>query len=206
MKIGRKLKTAGIVAALAAGWVLLAPLLAGNLIVERPLARADAILVLSGSSVYRERTRRAAAAYRRGVAKKVLLTDDGGRAGWSAAERTNPPFVRLAERELIARGVPAENIEILQPTVDGTVREAELLREKALREGWRSVLVVTSAYHTRRALWTFERTLGADVRVGIGAVPPGDETPPPRTWWLSARGWETVALEYVKSIVYWVYY
>lgn len=45
-------------------WIFVAPFLAENLIVEKPLERADAILVLRGSSVYKERTHKVAAVYK----------------------------------------------------------------------------------------------------------------------------------------------
>src|SRR5690349_15957419 len=95
-------------------WALVAPFLAKNLIVEKPLERAGAILVLGGSHTYVERTEKAAELFRAGVATKIYLTDDGQQAGWSAAEQRNPPFVELARNSLIANGVAAENIEILE--------------------------------------------------------------------------------------------
>jgi len=190
-------------------WILLAPFLATYLIVEKPLEKADAILVLGGSHTYRERTQKAAELYRNGVAPKIFLTDDGEQAGWSRTEQRNPPFVELARKSLISNGVAAEHIEILPPTVSGTIDEARLLAEKAQTENLRSLLVVTSAYHTRRAFSTFQKTFaenGLSTALGIAAPPPGVQTPAPRFWWLSALGWQFVAGEYVKSAGYWVYY
>ncbi len=187
-------------------WIFLAPFLASNLIVEKPLEKADVILVLSGSSVYKERTQKAAEVYRSGAAQKVLLSDDGGKAGWSQVERRNPSFVYLAQQELIAQGVAAEDIEILDSEVIGTIWEAWNLQKKSEKENLKSVLIVTSAYHTRRALWTFEKVLGKDVKIGIVASPTGEQTPPPGIWWLSTKGWQMVAGEYLKFLAYWVYY
>jgi uncharacterized SAM-binding protein YcdF (DUF218 family) len=191
----------------AALWLFTAPYVAERLIIERPLERADAILVLGGSAVYIERTQKAAEVYKRGVAPKILLTDDGERAGWSKKEQTNLPYVELARRALLAQGVPGEAIEILPGQVTGTDWEARRFVEDLDRTGTRSVLLVTSAYHSRRALWTFEKFLaGRDVSIGVEHSPTGEQTPPPGRWWLSARGWNMVGGEYVKSIAYWVYY
>ena len=63
-------------------WIPLAWAAANYLIVEKPLAQADAILVLGGSSVYIERTQKAAELYKQGVAPRILLSNDGARAGW----------------------------------------------------------------------------------------------------------------------------
>ncbi len=184
-------------------WILFAWFLAENLIVEKPLQKADAILILSGSSVYLERAQEAAIIYKQAVAPKILLTDDGGHAGWSKSEQKNPKFVELAENDLIAEGVPAENIEILPAKVSGTIDEAEALRGKIEQTNWKSVLIVTSAYHTRRSLWTFEKVLEKnDARIGIVSPPTGEQTPPPFVWWLSRKGWRLVAGEYMKIVYY----
>lgn len=188
-------------------WVLIAPYLAEHLIVEKPLEKADAIMVLGGSAVYQERTQTAAKIFGEGIAPRILLTDDGERAGWSKKERTNLPFVELAKRSLIDQGVPEGAITILPGEVTGTDWEARRLSEEIDHDGLRSVLLITSAYHTRRALWTFEKFLsGKDVEIGIEHSPTGEQTPSPRYWWLSPRGWSMVGGEYVKSVAYWAYY
>ena len=192
-----------ILLSLLLAWILFAWFLAENLIVEKPLEKADAILILSGSSVYLERTQKAALVYKQGVAPRVLLTDDGGRAGWLRAEQRNPKFVELARNNLIARGVPPENIEILAAQVSGTIDEAEALRVKIKQANWKSILIVTSAYHTRRSLWTFEKILeDENVQIGIVSPPTGEQTPPPFYWWLTMKGWSSVAAEYVKIVYY----
>ncbi|HSK70296.1 MAG TPA: YdcF family protein [Pyrinomonadaceae bacterium] len=173
------------------------------------MEKADAILVLSGSSVYIERTHKAASLYKKGVAPKVLLTDDRGRAGWSEREKRNPPFVELAIRELIAQGVPEDAIEVLPDEVTGTEWEAKALAGRIKEENLNSVLIVTSAYHTRRALWIFRQVLnenGVNAEIGIAHAPTGEQTPPPFYWWLKPFGWNVVAGEYVKGAAYWVYY
>lgn len=187
--------------------ILFAWFLAEKLIVEKPQERADAILMLSGSGVHQERTQKTALVYKQGVAPKILLTDDGERAGWSGAERRNPKFVEIARNSLITAGVAPENIEILPGQVSGTIDEAESLREKIQQTGWKSVLVVTSPYHTRRSLWIFDKVLKNDgVQIGIVSPPPGEQSPLPFVWWLTRKGWFLVAGEYVKAVYYWFNY
>jgi uncharacterized SAM-binding protein YcdF (DUF218 family) len=207
--MSRKLKFAISFLLLLIAWAVIAPFLAKNLIIEKPLEKADAILVLAGSHTYLERTRKAAELFNKGVAPKIYLTDDGEQAGWSTAEQRNPSFVELARTSLIANGVAAENIEILQPTVSGTIDEARLLSEKAKSANLKLVLIVTSAYHTRRAFSTFQRIFAEkneETELGIAAPPAGLQTPIPSFWWFSRFGWQMVAGEYVKSAVYWLYY
>ncbi len=171
------------------------------------MSQADAIIVLSGSAVYKERTKKAADLYKAGVAPQIFISDDGAHAGWLDDERTHLPFVELEQRSLIANGVMPDAIVVLPGTVSGTDDEASLMRAELEARPVRSLLIVTSAYHTRRALRTFDKILsGTGIEIGIESPPPGDRTPRPGFWWLSPRGWQTVALEYVKIAVYYAYY
>jgi uncharacterized SAM-binding protein YcdF (DUF218 family) len=184
-------------------WILVAWVGAKLLIVQAPLDHADALVVLGGSATYQERTGLAARLFHEGRAPLVVLTDDGQQAGWSQAEHRNPSFVDLAEAELIRLGVPETAITVLPQTVSSTQEEAQALRAFAFARGLRTLLVVTSAYHSRRALRTMRNQLTeTGVTVGLVAVPPGDQTPRPWLWWFSVRGWREVAGEYVKMVYY----
>jgi uncharacterized SAM-binding protein YcdF (DUF218 family) len=184
-------------------WFVLAWAAAQALVVQGSLPRADALVVLSGSSNYVERAQWAARLYREGRAPLILLTNDGERGGWSNQEQRNPFFVERASRELNQGGVPAEKIEVLPGVVSGTYEELGRIRAYAESRGWRSVLVVTSAYHSRRARWTLRRVFeGSDMEIGLDAPPAGDQSPAPAFWWTKARGWQMVAGEYPKIIYY----
>ena len=84
--------------ALFAVWIFAAPFLATNLIIEKPLEKADAIFVLGGSSVYFERTQKAAELYKKGVSDKIFLTDDGERGGWSQSGKKKSAVCRTCEK------------------------------------------------------------------------------------------------------------
>lgn len=203
----RGISTVVIAAVLIGAWTAVAPFFANFLIVEKPLEHADAIIVLSGSAVYQERVRRAAELYKQGIAPLVFITNDASRAGWSETEHTNPPFVDLERRALVANGVPPDAIRLLDGEVRGTIEEARVLSTEIDARPLSSLLIVTSAYHSRRALWTFDRVLsGRGVNIGIEHAPTGERTPRPTFWWLTLRGWPMVAGEYVKFIWYWTFY
>lgn len=208
-KFGRAVKVSVILFLLLLVWIFLAPVLAESLIVKKSLERADFILVLAGSSTYRERTQKAAELFKNGVAPKILLTDDGLQGGWDQKEQRNPFMVERARAELMKHGVPAEAIEILPGIVEGTQDEA-MLAAKTLRErNQKTILLVTSAYHTRRALSAFETVLHNNieaVEIGIESPPTGWQSPSPRYWWLSPSGWKFVAGEYLKIAYYWLFY
>lgn len=188
-------------------WAVVAWLAARALVVSAPLSSADAIVVLSGSSAYLERTHKAAELYLEGRAPMVLLTDDHQRGGWSSAQQRNPFFVERATEELIERGVPADRIRIAPGVASSTHIEAQLIKDYALSEPLSSVLVVTSAYHSRRALHTLRKSFaGTDLVVGLDPVPLGPTTASPVFWWLQREGWRSVGGEYVKLIYYWLKY
>jgi uncharacterized SAM-binding protein YcdF (DUF218 family) len=190
-------------------WALLAWVAARSLIVRAELAHADALVVLSGSSEYVERTRWAAQLFREGRAPLVVLTDDNQRSGWSSEQQRNPYFVERAFEELRRADVPAEKIVVvpLPQPASSTYDESLTLRDYATARGLRSLLVVTSPYHSRRALWTLRRVFrGSDVAVGLDPVAAGQQSPAPVAWWLDRRGWQTVAAEYPKLIYYWLRY
>ncbi|HEX8130451.1 MAG TPA: YdcF family protein [Pyrinomonadaceae bacterium] len=197
-----------LLVALLVAWPVCAWVAARALVVRDELPRADAIVVLSGASEYVERTRYAAELWRRGLAPKIVLTNDNLRGGWNSEQQRNPYFVERAAEELRRAGVPDAQIEALPEPVASTYDEAVRLRAYASERGVASVVVVTSAYHSRRAAWTMRRVFrdSSGVRVRIAPVEAGAQTPAAAKWWLSARGWRSVAPEYPKLVYYWLRY
>lgn len=179
---------------LAARWLIVAEIVP---------ARADAIMIFSGAATYVERTRRAAALFHDGRADLIVLTDDGVRGGWSQSDQRNLFFVERAKRELERAGVPPSRIEVVPQRVTNTYEEALRMREYAEAKRFRTVLFVTSAYHSRRVRWTLGKAFaGSRIEFGLAIAPTGEQTPAPAVWWLSASGWRDVAGEYVKLTYY----
>jgi uncharacterized SAM-binding protein YcdF (DUF218 family) len=177
------------------------------LITEAPLDKADAIVVLGGSATYKERTHEAARLLHEGRSRLILITNDNMRGPWSSAEQRNLFFYERSLEELRNAGVTAQSIDVLLKPVAGTYEEAEVIRDYAQQHGLHSILIVTSAYHSRRALWVFSRVFReTGIRIGLISARPGAESPPPATWWLGARGWKLVPTEYVKMIYYVINY
>ena len=176
------------------------------LIVDAPLEHADAVVMLSGSQALIERSYLAAQLFHDGRTSRILLTNDNLRGGWSSAEQRNPFFYEVAILELQRHRVPATAIEVIETPVASTRDEAAVLVDHSHKRQLHSILVVTSAYHSRRALRTFRQAFaGSTVLVGMRAVKPGWQTPRPTTWWLEARGWKMVAGEYFKLAYYALY-
>ncbi|HEV2895998.1 MAG TPA: YdcF family protein [Actinomycetota bacterium] len=123
---------------LLVGLALLAALTAAGAWLVRPVTdppgRADVVLVLAGGEGEREAT--GARLARQGEAP-VLVFSDGG-AGSPLDELCRQRFAGV-------------RVMCLTPEISTTRGEARAFGELAGREGWRSVTVVTSSYHRRRA-------------------------------------------------------
>lgn len=103
---------------------------------------------------------------------------------------------------LIEAGVERSRIVILDRKVDRTYDEAIAVRHWAMQHGARAVTVVTSPYHTRRALMTFRHVLrGSGIDVGVR---PARETSPadPNDWWRHEYDREYVAYESSAALYY----
>lgn len=175
------------------------------LVVQEPLVQADAIVILSGSSTYFERAQTAARLFNEGKSRKIILTNDNRQGGWSSAEQRNPFFYERTRAELVRLGVPQSSIEVIFQPVHSTYDEAARLREYVNVHPMSSLLVVTSPYHTRRALGTFQRAFsGTTTRIGIVHPPIGIQSPDAKKWWSRPRGWQMVPYEYLKLAYYWV--
>lgn len=204
---GRLRRWACYAVVLLAAWSLFAWVAARALIVRADVGRADALVILSGGSSYVERARRASELFHQGSAPRIILTNDGIQGHWSVEQERNPTYAELEADELRRAAVPPERIEVLTREVSSTYDEALLVRDYAQAHGLRSILIVTSAYHSRRALWVFRRVCGeSGISVGIDPAPTGENAPAPATWWWHWRGWRSVAGEYPKFVYYWLRY
>ncbi len=195
---------APVLVAAALTWPFLAASAERFLNIRADLAHADAIYVFAGSSAYLERAHCAAELFKQGRAPKIILSNDGQRNGWSEALQRNPFFTEAARAELERAGVPPERIEQLPQIVSSTYEEATLLRDYARAQNLRSILAVTSAYHSRRALWSLKTACrGTNIETGISAPTTKQSASPINaTWWLSLRGWREIGGEYLKLIYY----
>ena len=142
-------------------------------VVEDPLERSDAILVLGDDNFYAERATRASQIYRQGLAPIVV-----------ASGRRLRPYAGIAElieHDLVERGVPKDKILRVAHDADNTREEANGLAQIAKQKKWRSVIVVTSNFHTRRARYIFTHVFSEDVRIRISGARDGDFDP--ERWW-----------------------
>ena len=154
------------------------------LVVEDPLLKARAIVVLSGAMPLR--AIEAAKLYREGYAPEVWLTHSTEPG--ETLEEMGVPFAgedHYNQLILIHEGVPAEAIHVLDPPIVNTADEiraiASALSQENARGNNETVILVTTKAHTRRVrlLWRKMVSGQGHAIVRAAAGDPFD----PRHWW-----------------------
>lgn len=150
--------------------------------------RADAIIVLAGDPA---RPRHAADLFRQGYAPVVYLC--------RPAERSLPPEEEVNRGILLKGGVPPDAIRTYAEGAQNTLAEARVSFE-ALPAQVKSVLLVTSPRHVRRARMIFTDVLGArGIRVAVAATP---DQAFPDPWWSNRDSARQSTRELVKALLY----
>ena len=159
-------------------------------------APADAVAVFGGGLEYRPFA--AADYYRRGLVPKILISNIGA----TPAERLGvlQPHVRANSEVLQKLGVPASAIEPFGDHLSDTFAEATALREWAVRNGARRIIVPTDIFATRRLRWTLHHVFGNDAATLVPAINPPDYQRD--NWWKNEYGVIGFQNEVVKYLYY----
>jgi uncharacterized SAM-binding protein YcdF (DUF218 family) len=167
------------------------PWLGYLLIHEDGPAKADLAVVLAGD-FYGHRIEKAAELVRAGYVPAALVSGPSGAYGNYECD--------LAIAYMVRKGYPA--IWFIRLPNDGlsTREEAAAVIPELRRRGVRSVLVVTSDYHTaraRRVYGALERGVAEAPAVRVVAAP--DEFFRADSWWRSRPGRKIVLMEWCKT-------
>lgn len=148
---------------------LCVPILEYILIVDRSLPNADALVVMAGEMPIRLPA--AANLYKNEKAGRILLTNDGIFSSWSDEKQRNLYQVEWAEETLLKMQVPANAIVKLPYSSSGSIHDALNTRKYVLDNRLKSIIIVTSDYHSRRSIWIFERVFqGYPVEIGVYSI------------------------------------
>jgi uncharacterized SAM-binding protein YcdF (DUF218 family) len=168
------------------------------LVRNRAMANPEAILVLASHEW--ERLPEAADRARSQPAAVVLLTVP------SKIRNENCHLCNQREEWLAALGVESDRIRSLPQHVTNTRDEALSALAYCRNEKISRLLVITSPYHTRRALVTFEHVFaGSGVEIGIEAASAHSPAHPDR-WWSTPYGRWYVRYEWAALAFYAVRY
>jgi DUF218 domain len=163
---------------------------AGKALVLNAPERADVILVLAGETDYRPA--RAVQLLDQGYASQVLIDVPAGASVFGFTE------VQLAEK--YAHDLPEGASIRICPIAGLSTRDESHDAEKCLeREQAKRVLIVTSDFHTRRALNIFRHELHGE---SFSVAATYDDAQFGARWW-SNRQWAKTCLEEWMKVFWW---
>lgn len=148
---------------------------------------ADVIVVLGGGDGQRERY--AVQLYEHGYAPHVLASGHAETMGYA---------IKL----IIEGGVPDSRL-LINDEATSTYDEAQQVLNLLIEIDAQSALIVTDAFHTRRARATYQHVF-SEHNIEITMVSPNSEIEP-STWWNSKYS-KLVTAEYAKMLYYWIAY
>lgn len=184
---------AGFLSGLITGTALTCAALVGIghvLDVEDPLAKADAIVALSGDTGARTLT--AVDLWKRKYAPVIIFA--------GAAEDPNSVASgELMKREAVAGGVPASAI-LVEPASNTTQENAHEVAKLMKAHGFATAILVTSPYHQRRAANLFGQEF-PPADLSFTNYPARDPQWDPNTWFLQEPARTLTLVELAKLSV-----
>jgi uncharacterized SAM-binding protein YcdF (DUF218 family) len=164
------------------------------LVVEDPLEKASAIVVLSGRVPMR--ALEAARLYQSGWAPQIWLTHPNEpTASLAALDIDAPGEDALSARVLQHGAVPPADIHTLAPPISDTSDEIHAIAAEADRQNAAVVIIVTTKAHTRRVHALWKKYSNGHTRIIVRA--PVDDPFDPVRWWHST----TDVLDVVREVL-----
>ena len=179
------------------------PRLGAWLVVEDPLDRADAIVVLSGTMY--ERQLEAADLYRAGYAPRIYVLREIQDWGEVELQQRGVRYTRIVDVQidaLVKVGVPREVITVLD-SADSTAEEAGYVYDLVTKLKLSRLIVVTSKQHTRRARMAINRRLQGTGATVIVRATRYDRSDVDR-WWQNRSTLRFTLFETQRLIAYWI--
>ena len=168
--------------------------LAGVFLVRKDrLKSSDALVILSGGG--EERLEYGASLYDAGIARRIILTEtDDIKPG------TSESMAVVNMGELASRfSIDKSRILITRKTSTSTYEEAKAVLELMSDREWKSMVVVTDSFHSRRTGLIFASIFkGSGIRISIQPVDVPGYWYNPITWWWKAESRSATFMEYVK--------
>jgi uncharacterized SAM-binding protein YcdF (DUF218 family) len=175
------------------------------LVKEDEPVKTDAVVVLMGSIA--DRILQTVDLYKKGIASKVIIVESEMGAFRELKARgadivSNTEQISNAATDL---GIPGDRIIILPGAAQSTQQEAMIIRDYlANKPDIDTLIVVSSAPHTRRASMIFERAFKKlEVPVYVIYSPSSYTNFNAEKWWQCKDDIETVLLEYLKIANFW---
>ena len=172
------------------------------LILEQAPQKADVIVVLNGRDT--ERSLAAVDLYKQGYANLIIIAQGSKQPGTDEFwKRVGDKFKDkiFFQKAIEAMGIPEKSFQFIGNGVASTYDEAVATKEFLKKNGYKSILLVTSKWHSKRAYLTFRSALKND-EIKIVVQPSKYDTFKPDTWWKNRDDAELVFNEYVRLLYY----
>jgi uncharacterized SAM-binding protein YcdF (DUF218 family) len=180
LKMRRRLILAGVLILLVVAGTALFFTVGRWLVVQDPLARADVIVILSGSLP--ERALEAARLYQAGYADQIWISPP-----ISPAEDLKAMNISYLgedfynEKVLLAKGVPLDAIHILEQPSANTEEEVREISGGLRANNFHQAIVVTSKPHTRRVRTIWRKLVRPDLHLVVRFT--NDDSFDGAHWW-----------------------
>ena len=156
--------------------------------VEDELHEVDAVVVISGGGL--ERIQKGVDLMQEGYAPYLILSGAAYDAGTSNAASM--------QQYALAKGIPSFQL-LLEEQAQNTYQNANYVKQLLEQYQLRDIILVTSAYHQRRAYHTFRKILGDQAEILNAPAEP--EYWQRSSWWKDQKARE-ISLEEFGKIVY----
>lgn len=151
--------------------------------------QADAIVAVSGGDTS-ARADEAIALYKNGWSQLLIFSG-------AAADKSGPSNARVMKQRAIDAGIDPNDV-IAEEASETTKENAEETSTIFDEHNIKSAIVVTSAYHERRALLEFDSKSSGVVLRGHPVAHDKHWGP---LWWLTPTGWALAIPEVVQSLI-----
>ncbi len=159
------------------------------LIKKDEMKPADVIVVLAGEQ--EERVMHGVKLFRDDWARKDRIIMAGGPLVWKYT------WAALMKEQAESLGIPGTKI-LTENESRSTEEDALYTKEILKKNGFKSIILVTSSYHSRRAALIFKRVLGSEIR--IISAPVNDSWFSVNDWWKRRRDRSAVLNEFSKYV------
>ena len=168
---------------------------AGRLIYKKDeLKPADVIVVLAGED--NERVEYGVYLFGKKWAKKNRIIMAGGPAvwkySWADLMKEHAEYIGIQEKYIL-----------LEDKSRSTEENARYTKEILWKYGYKSLILVTSPYHSKRSFTIFQKVMGKDIKVIIAPVE--NSWFKFEEWWKRRRDRSVVLSEFSKFLWLWIF-
>jgi uncharacterized SAM-binding protein YcdF (DUF218 family) len=169
------------------------------LVVDETPAVSDAVVVLNTGIEYYPRLIEAVELFRKGFARKIVINGNRKTDTLRRLEKKGfkpcCPWYEDRIRILVLLGVPEENvIAVSAEKAYDTISEAKAVGKVLVQKGFKTIIITTSKFHTRRARHIWKSIYPEAFKIYTAAARKDPYSP--GSWWKEGRQIRWVLAEY----------